>query len=160
MTTEITYCCTGKGSVRDGVAIALALLLILAGRRRSHPQWAGRVIIPPTGVLQRRALVKAAAPAMPTESASGERAERDSSAQLTIARHPIPERARNMEVPARALRNKLQLGKVASGQECPPPAAGGTLDHDPIRLNRDHGLAFCLSMIFSENRFPLFGIML
>src|SRR5215831_17860513 len=34
------------------------------------------------------------------------------------------------------------------------------LDHDPIMLNRDHGLAFCLSMIFSENRFPLFGIML
>jgi hypothetical protein len=35
-------------------------------------------------------------------------------------------------------------------------------------LNRDHGLAFCLSMIFSENRFPprvkpgagFFGIML
>src|SRR5215813_3968312 len=35
-----------------------------------------------------------------------------------------------------------------------------TLDHDVIKLNRDHGLAFCLSMIFSENRFPLFGIML
>jgi hypothetical protein len=34
------------------------------------------------------------------------------------------------------------------------------LDHDAIKLNRDHGLAFCLSMIFSENRFPLFGIML
>jgi hypothetical protein len=34
------------------------------------------------------------------------------------------------------------------------------LDHNPMRLNRDHGLAFCLSMIFSEIRFPLFGIML
>jgi hypothetical protein len=27
-------------------------------------------------------------------------------------------------------------------------------------MESDHGLAFCLSMIFSENRFPLFGIML
>ena len=27
------------------------------------------------------------------------------------------------------------------------------LEHGPIKLNRDHGLAFCLSMIFSENRF-------
>jgi hypothetical protein len=33
------------------------------------------------------------------------------------------------------------------------------LGHDPIKLNRDYGLAFCLSMILSENRFPLFGIM-
>src|SRR5215510_6484024 len=55
-TTEITYCCTGKGSVRDGVAIALALLFILAGCSRLHPQRAGWVSIPPTGVLQRRAL--------------------------------------------------------------------------------------------------------
>ena len=35
------------------------------------------------------------------------------------------------------------------------------LDHDPIQLNLDHGLAFfVLSMILPENRFPLFGIML
>ena len=27
-------------------------------------------------------------------------------------------------------------------------------------LNQSQALTFCLSMIFSENRFPLFGIML
>jgi hypothetical protein len=32
--------------------------------------------------------------------------------------------------------------------------------HDPIRLSRIMILSFCLSMIFSENRFPLFRIML
>src|SRR5262249_24208382 len=31
----------------------------------------------------------------------------------------------------------------------------GRLDHDPIKLDRDHGLASCLSMISSENRLPL-----
>jgi hypothetical protein len=35
-----------------------------------------------------------------------------------------------------------------------------TLEHDVIRWNRHHALALCLSMIFSENRFPLFRIML
>ena len=34
------------------------------------------------------------------------------------------------------------------------------LEHDVIRWNRHHALALCLSMIFSENRFPLFRIML
>jgi hypothetical protein len=29
----------------------------------------------------------------------------------------------------------------------------------PIQLNWNRGLAFCLGMIFSENRVPLFGIM-
>jgi len=28
-----------------------------------------------------------------------------------------------------------------------------------LQVNRDHGLAFCLSMIFFRNRFPLFGIL-
>src|SRR5258708_11324173 len=36
----------------------------------------------------------------------------------------------------------------------------GTLDHDPIRLNRIMISSLCSSMIFSENRFPLFRIML
>src|ERR1700744_5268148 len=40
-------------------------------------------------------------------------------------------------------------------QLLPWPAA---LDCDRVRLN--HGLAFSLSMTFSENRCPLFGIML
>jgi len=34
------------------------------------------------------------------------------------------------------------------------------LDHAPIQLNRIMVLIPCLSMIFSENRYPLFGIML
>jgi hypothetical protein len=34
------------------------------------------------------------------------------------------------------------------------------LDHDPIRLNRIMISSLCLSMIFSENRFALFRIML
>jgi hypothetical protein len=33
-------------------------------------------------------------------------------------------------------------------------------DHDPIRLNRIMISSLCLSMIFSENRLPLFRIML
>jgi hypothetical protein len=34
------------------------------------------------------------------------------------------------------------------------------VDHDPIRLNRIMISSLCLSMIFSEKRFPLFRIML
>jgi len=34
------------------------------------------------------------------------------------------------------------------------------LDHDPIRSNRIMISSICLSMIFSENRYPLFRIML
>jgi hypothetical protein len=34
------------------------------------------------------------------------------------------------------------------------------LERDCFRLSRNHALAFCLSMIFSENRYPLFRIML
>jgi hypothetical protein len=37
---------------------------------------------------------------------------------------------------------------------------GGLLDHDPIKLKRIMVWIFRWSMIFSENRFPLFGIML
>ena len=35
-----------------------------------------------------------------------------------------------------------------------------TLERDDFSSNRHLALAYCLSMIFSENRFPLFGIML
>jgi hypothetical protein len=35
-----------------------------------------------------------------------------------------------------------------------------SLESDPFRWNQNPDLTFCLSMIFSENRFPLFGIML
>jgi len=34
------------------------------------------------------------------------------------------------------------------------------LDHDPIGLKRIMISSYCLSMIFSENRFPLFRVML
>jgi len=34
------------------------------------------------------------------------------------------------------------------------------LEADPTELNQTLALSFCLSMIFSENRFPLFRIML
>jgi hypothetical protein len=36
----------------------------------------------------------------------------------------------------------------------------GTLDHDAIKWNRIMISSPCLSMTFSENRFPLFRIML
>jgi hypothetical protein len=36
---------------------------------------------------------------------------------------------------------------------------GTTLERDDFGLNHDPALAFCLSMIFSENRYPLFRIM-
>jgi hypothetical protein len=34
------------------------------------------------------------------------------------------------------------------------------LEHEVIGWNHHHALVLCLSMIFSENRFPLFRIML
>jgi hypothetical protein len=37
---------------------------------------------------------------------------------------------------------------------------GITLDYDPIQLNWIMVQNLCLSMILSENRYPLFGIML
>ena len=36
----------------------------------------------------------------------------------------------------------------------------GTLERDDFSSNRHPALSFCLSMIFSENRYPLFRIML
>jgi hypothetical protein len=42
----------------------------------------------------------------------------------------------------------------------PAVARRDGLKRDGFKLNRHHGLASCLSMIFSENRFPLFGIVL
>src|SRR3981189_550403 len=46
------------------------------------------------------------------------------------------------------------------GQEPAKCADFAMLDHDPIRLNRIMISSSCWSMIFSENRFPLFRIML
>jgi hypothetical protein len=39
-------------------------------------------------------------------------------------------------------------------------ALANALDHDAIKWNRVMISSFCLSMIFSENRFPLSRIML
>src|SRR6266478_365505 len=41
-----------------------------------------------------------------------------------------------------------------------PALSFSARDHDPIRLNRIMISSLCLSMICSENRFPLFRIML
>jgi len=46
----------------------------------------------------------------------------------------------------------------AAGKPLPVSAPG--LDRDDFSSNRHPALPFCLSMIFSENRFPLFLIML
>ncbi len=53
------------------------------------------------------------------------------------------------------LRDQQHVAQVVSGV-----ASFALLDHDPIRLNRIMISSLCLSMIFSENRFPLFRIML
>src|SRR5258708_28768343 len=51
-------------------------------------------------------------------------------------------------------------GRDRDGAARSPRLDHGTLDHDPIRLNRIMISSLCSSMIFSENRFPLFRIML
>jgi hypothetical protein len=48
------------------------------------------------------------------------------------------------------------LLKGANNLVAPSPR----LDHDAMRRNCVMILSFCLSVIFSENRFPLFRIML
>ena len=40
------------------------------------------------------------------------------------------------------------------------PVAAHFLERDDVSSNRHPALSFCLSMIFSENRYPLFRIML
>ena len=39
-------------------------------------------------------------------------------------------------------------------------AVGMVLKRNEFKLNRHFALGWCLSVIFSENRYPLFGIML
>ena len=46
-------------------------------------------------------------------------------------------------------------------REVPPGRPRGVfLDHDPVSLKRHHALALCLSMLFSESRYPFFKLML
>jgi hypothetical protein len=49
-----------------------------------------------------------------------------------------------------------QFGRTAGQQ----PGAGACLKRDEIGMNHHRALGCCLSMIFSENRFTLFRIML
>ncbi|MVT50419.1 hypothetical protein GPL17_07920 [Bradyrhizobium yuanmingense] len=51
------------------------------------------------------------------------------------------------------------LQKQRSGDEA-APRRSSALKRDAIRMNRHRALGCCLSMIFSENRFTLFRIML
>jgi hypothetical protein len=46
------------------------------------------------------------------------------------------------------------------GMQGDPPSFQAALKRDDFSSNRHPAFAPCLSMIFSENRFPLFGIML
>src|ERR1700723_780376 len=48
----------------------------------------------------------------------------------------------------------------ALGEDTPTVIPGRAPDRDDFSSNRHPALSFCLSMIFSENRFPLFRIML
>jgi hypothetical protein len=48
---------------------------------------------------------------------------------------------------------ELKRAAVAGEEETP-------LERDDFSSNRHPALSFCLSMIFSENRYPLFRIML
>jgi hypothetical protein len=48
----------------------------------------------------------------------------------------------------------------SAGIAIPPIPFRAILERDELWLDRHPTLAFCLSMIFSENRYPLFLIML
>jgi hypothetical protein len=52
------------------------------------------------------------------------------------------------------------LNVDALDQFVPEQIRTGTLERDDLSSNRHPALVYCLSMIFSENRFPLFRIML
>jgi hypothetical protein len=60
-------------------------------------------------------------------------------------------------LPEQANDRRMSFGIVLCAHENP---GRETLGHDPIRLHRIMGLPSCSSMIFSEKRFPVFGIML
>src|SRR5258708_8674627 len=49
---------------------------------------------------------------------------------------------------------------VRDGSEAAKTMLPGGLERDEFRMNRHRALAYCLSIIFSENRYPLFRIML
>ena len=60
------------------------------------------------------------------------------------------------------LATPLEPEPLATGRRYLAPlgwSPGATLERDDFSSNRHPALAFCWSMIFSENRYPLFGIM-
>jgi hypothetical protein len=58
-----------------------------------------------------------------------------------------------------AIENAQRRTRAPPGNRAQTLALAG-LDRDDFSSNRHPALAFCLSMILSENRYPLFGIML
>jgi len=63
---------------------------------------------------------------------------------------------------ARGVARFAQAGTIPENHHGPRPCTSGRVDleRDEFRMNRHRALAYCLSMIFSENRYPLFRIML
>jgi hypothetical protein len=67
--------------------------------------------------------------------------------------------------PTEAMRSMLVVPGAHSGTPATmmtrwPAQAIAVLERDDLSSNRHRALSFCLSMIFSENRCPLFRIML
>jgi hypothetical protein len=61
---------------------------------------------------------------------------------------------------SRAAASVERAGRATDRGAAAAAAGDDTLDHDAIKWNRIMISSLCLSMIFSENRFPLFRIML
>jgi hypothetical protein len=64
-----------------------------------------------------------------------------------------------MPTPAAEGRTVAPSARLRDAQNPKLGYAAG-LERDDFSLNRHPALAYCWSMIFSENRYPLFGIML
>jgi len=64
--------------------------------------------------------------------------------------------------PARLPRQLFPLTRKITGKVKLSPSSAMVRDQerDDLSSNRHRALSFCLSMIFPENRFPLFRIML
>ena len=81
------------------------------------------------------------------------------SKQGVVAAPDLRPDTRRKEAPAR-FAGALIIKSMISAQTPCVCREEKPLEHDVIRWNRHHALALCLSMIFSENRFPLFRLML
>src|SRR6516164_6311510 len=81
-------------------------------------------------------------------------------AETVLAREDLAARVEIITVAQQALNAGSQQFLLFRELDIHPILLWQPLEHDAIRRNRHHALALCLSMIFSENRFPLFRIML